>query len=134
MFRVKQRNEFSELKETRSKVLQDNVLDPILYLLYTYDLPQIENVRIVTFADNTSILAVGKEQQEATQKLQQASDRITDWAKDCKIKQNELKSTYINFANKNQLPVCISDNIVPYGKKTTIWYDSRCQITVKKKY
>ena len=38
---------------------QGSVLGPVLYLLYTSDLPQPEEATVATFADNIAIMAVG---------------------------------------------------------------------------
>jgi hypothetical protein len=40
-----------------------------MYLLYTYDVPQTANTKIVTFADVTAVMAVGENIEEATDKL-----------------------------------------------------------------
>jgi hypothetical protein len=36
-----------------------SVLGPILYLLYTSDLPKLEQNVVATFADDTAIMAIG---------------------------------------------------------------------------
>lgn len=115
LFRIKQEDEYSELKDIAAGVPQGSVLGPILYLLYTCDMPQLENVTIATFADDTALLAVGSDIQEVTNKLQIASNRLCNWTKKWKTKLNELKSTHINFTNKNinALPVRINENIIP---------------------
>jgi hypothetical protein len=59
MFRVKQQEAYSTIKEIKAGVPQGSVLGPILYLLYTWDIPQEEDITPVTFADDTAILAVG---------------------------------------------------------------------------
>ena len=41
-FRVKQEETYSELKEIRAGVPQGSVFGPVLYLLYTCDIPTIE--------------------------------------------------------------------------------------------
>lgn len=57
-FRVKQAEAYLELKEIKAGVPQGNVLRRVLYLLYTYDIPTLENYIIATFADDTVIIAV----------------------------------------------------------------------------
>jgi hypothetical protein len=46
--------------------------------LYTCDIPTLENDTIATFADDTAILTVGKNNEEATEKLQTAVNQIKD--------------------------------------------------------
>lgn len=46
------------LKEIEARVPQGSVLKPVLYLLLTCYLPQLENNTIVTFADDISIMEV----------------------------------------------------------------------------
>ena len=59
-FRIKQDQHFSELKEIKASVPQGSVLGPILYLLYTADLPQVKGGFTATFADDTAFLASKK--------------------------------------------------------------------------
>lgn len=58
LFRVKQEDCYSELKDIQAGVPQGSVLGPVLYLLFTSDLPQTEGTTTTTFADDTAILAV----------------------------------------------------------------------------
>lgn len=76
-FRIKQEGAYLNLKEIKAGVPQGSVLGPILYLLYTSDIPTLKNNTIATFADDTAILAVGESNQKATEKLQAAVDQIT---------------------------------------------------------
>ena len=55
---------------------QGSILGPILYVLYTCDLPQTANVTVATFADDTALLAIGENINDATNMLQKASDNI----------------------------------------------------------
>ena len=55
---------------------QVSVLGPVLYLLYTSDLPQPEESTVTSFADDTAIMAVGDSVEEATEKLQRAVDKV----------------------------------------------------------
>ena len=56
-FRIKQHQEFSNLYPIESGVPQGSILGPMLYLLFTSDLPIPENSIVATFADDTCILA-----------------------------------------------------------------------------
>lgn len=115
-FRVKHEGEYSDMKQISAGVPQGSVLGPVLYLLYTYDLPKMDNVKTATFADNTALLAVGTTIEEATQKLQHATDHISQWTKKWRVKLNELKSVNVNFTNiiiQNNVPIVINDTIVP---------------------
>lgn len=57
-FFIKQQDALSEIYEILSGVPQENVLGPILYLLYTADLPANTDVTTATFADDTAVLAI----------------------------------------------------------------------------
>lgn len=116
-FRVKHGDEYSELKPIAAGVPQGSVLGPILYLLYTRDLPNIKEATIATFADDTAIMATGSDIQEATDKLQKAANVVNNWTKRWRIKLNESKSTHINFTNLtiNTIPVEINSQQIPYA-------------------
>ena len=52
-FRVKQGEEYSGLKPIKAAVPQGSVLGPVLYLIFTSDIPQPEGTTVVTFADDS---------------------------------------------------------------------------------
>ena len=56
-FFVKVDDEDSEICTINAGVPQGSVLGPILYTIYTSDLPEIQNVTIATYADDTAIIA-----------------------------------------------------------------------------
>ena len=116
-FRIKQGDAYSELKEINAGLPQGSVLGPVLYTLYTCDLPQIDNSTVATFADDTAILAVGNSNEEATEKLQTAIDQIQKWTKKWRIHLNETKSVHTNFTYKRieYIPVNINKQKVPYA-------------------
>lgn len=118
MFRVRQKEAYSDLKQVTAGVPQGSVLGPILYLLYTCDIPREENATIATFADDAAILATGDNIEEATKKLKKATENISTWMKKWKIKLNKRKSVHVNFtSNKkdNYLPVSINNNLIPHS-------------------
>ena len=116
-FRVKQEDEYSDIEKISAGVPQGSILGPILYLLYTADLPTDVNYQTATFADDTAILAVGNTVEESTQKLQMGIDKICAWTTLWKIKLNNAKSTHVNFTNNQiqQHNVFIDNIAIPHS-------------------
>lgn len=116
-FRVKLENEYSNLKKIEAGVPQGSVLGPILYLLFTRDLPITPSVTIATFADDTAILATGKHEKESTNNVQNALSDIIVWIRKWRMKLNESKSIHVNFTNKKikYLPLYINNMKIPHA-------------------
>lgn len=131
-FRVKMENEYSELKQINAGVPQGSVLGPILYLLYTSDIPERENIQLATFADDTAVMTIGATIEESTINLQNAINGIEGWSKKWRIKFNEQKSVHINFTNKkiNNLPIILNNNVVP-NKKTAKYLGLNLDVKLK---
>jgi hypothetical protein len=89
---------YPTIKDIKAGVSQGSVLGPIIYLLYTRDIPQEEDVTTATFADETAILSVGYSSEETATKLQEACIRINDWTRLWRMRINENKSVHIDFA------------------------------------
>jgi hypothetical protein len=56
---------------------------------------------MATFADDTAILAVGREISSSTRRLQSACDTITEWTRVWRIKMNKAKSIYTGCPRKS---------------------------------
>ena len=65
---------------------------------------------VAKYADDTAIMAVGDHLEEATDKLQRAADKISNWTAQWFIKRNEDKSIHVNFTNKRCRPIPIITN------------------------
>lgn len=119
LFRVRHGNEYSELKEISAGVPQGSVLGPLLYLLYTRDIPREDGTTLATFADDTAILAVGKTIEETTAKLQNALNKVNQWTRDWRIALNETKSVHVNFTYKkiNDLPIFLNLARIPFANE-----------------
>jgi hypothetical protein len=76
-FRIKHEDVYSDLRKIHAGVLQGSVLGPILYLLYTSDLPTLEQTVVASFADDTADMAIGDNNCKSTQKLQMGYNRGT---------------------------------------------------------
>lgn len=131
-FRIKQENEYSELKIINAGVPQGSVLGPVLYLLYTCDIPVTDNIKLATFADDTAVLAVGNSIEETTANLQYAVNAINAWTAQWRIKLNENKSVHMNFTNRkvNHLSVQLNNNIIP-RKQTTKYLGLNLDVKLK---
>lgn len=91
-----------------------------MYLIYTSDLPVIDNIKVATFADDTALMASGRSIEESSSKLQEANNTITNWCKRWKIKLNEAKSVHVNFTLKkieNPPNVTLNNIVVPLENK-----------------
>jgi hypothetical protein len=91
-FRVKVGNEYSDLLPVHAGVPQGSVLGPLLYLLYTSDLPSSPDITTATFADDTAILALDPNPAIASLKLQKILDAIQHCLSLWRLKANGSKS------------------------------------------
>lgn len=121
-FYVKEEGDSSPLCQINAGVPQGSVLGPALYLLYTYDLPQTDDVTIGTFADDTAVLSVHTDHKTASENLQICIDNISNWLKDWRIMANELKSVQISFTLKQETcpPIMLNQSEIP--QKTEVKY------------
>jgi len=85
----------------KSGVPQGSVLGPLLYILFTSDLPQAPNVTIGTLADDTAILISHTNVVRASTTLQEYLHIFNRWLQKSKIKVNETKSSYLTFTLRN---------------------------------
>jgi hypothetical protein len=55
---------------------------------------------VATFADDITIMAGGDSIEEATEKLQQAGDKVNNWTIKWLIRLNEAKPVHVDFTNE----------------------------------
>ena len=91
---------YTPLHDIHSGVRQGSILGPILYSLYTADLPTTGQTITATYADDTAILATHHDPVVASNLLQHHLNQTEQWMKRWRIQANETKSTHITFTMK----------------------------------
>lgn len=104
---LKVNDETSTITYIKAGVPQGSVLGPVLYTIFTSDMPQTENVFIATYADDTAIMASNQSPIEASNLVQKQLDKIQSWLDRWKIKVNTNKSVHVLFTlRRNDCPPC----------------------------
>jgi len=101
-FSVRHKNEFSTIQKIKAGVPQGSDLSPILYNIYTSDMPTSNQTLLATFADDTAIFASNNDSDTASHNLQLHLNLIESWANNWKIKINDNKSAQVNFSLKKK--------------------------------
>jgi hypothetical protein len=64
-----------------------------------------------------TIMAVGDDDEEATEKLQRAADKLNNWTRQWLIELNEDKSIHVNFTNRcHHILVIMNGKIIPHSQ------------------
>jgi len=88
-FQVRYQEEHTKLYSIQSGVPQGSILGPILYSIFTVDLPETEQTLTDTYADVTAILASHQNPITASRKLKNHLNQFEKWLKRWRIKANE---------------------------------------------
>lgn len=96
-FRFKVEGDRSSSRPIRAGVPQGSVLAPILFSLYTSDIPRYDRVELALFADDTALYCRGHNHYKETCRLQRALRLVGDWLRNWAISVNPDKSAAMHF-------------------------------------
>jgi hypothetical protein len=113
LFKVKFKDEITNLRKTGAGVSQGSVLGPILCLICKSELPTSDNTITATFADDTAFLATHEDLGITSMKLQTIIN---------KIKINQSKSMHITFTLRNQTCPTVQMGSVDLPQKNEVKY------------
>jgi len=117
-FKTKINGETSSLFHIHSGVPQGSILGPLLYVLYTSDLPTSrETTTLGIFADDTAIFATHEDPTIASFNLQEHLHIIEKWLKKWNIKVNDSKSSHITFTLRKGHCPAVNVNKLSYLKR-----------------
>lgn len=116
IFQVKEGDSLSRFCDISAGVPQGSVLGPLLYTIYTADLPEVNDVTTATFADDTAILASHTDRFVASQRLQKGLDKISTWLHKWRIRASANKSVHVTFTLRKGdcPPVHVNNAILPH--------------------
>lgn len=112
---VKYGDAHSTLTAIKSGVPQSSVLGPILYLIYTADLPTNPQTMVATFADDTAILASHENPERASEIVQYNISILDKWLQKWRIRANGTKSNHVTFTMNRETcpPIVFSGQLIP---------------------
>lgn len=114
-FVVKFKNAISSPRNISAGVPQGSILGPLLYIIYTADMPTNSLIHTSTFADDTAFVSTHKDPTIASHQLQSHIYILEKWLTKWKIKVNPSKCAQVTFTlRRGNCPnITINNTIVP---------------------
>lgn len=102
-----------------SGVPQGSILAPLLYSLFTSDIPTDTDTLLASYADDTVILSSSENSNDVSLNLQHHVTKLEEWFLDWRIKINPTKSTHVTFTLRKQTcpSVFMYGSAIPFSHK-----------------
>jgi len=121
-FRVSYGSSLSPVYPVLAGVPQGSILGPLLYTLYTSDIPIHPHTLLSSFADDTAVLSQNKDPNLASQHLQEHLTSLESWLNNWKLTINVEKSQQTTFTLKKSLCPPVFLNNTPLPTKDVVRY------------
>lgn len=103
-FSVQLNSAMSNPRPAAAGVPQGSIIGPLLFNIYTSDLPTTDSTELAIFADDTAIIADSWRPELVTAKLQEALDELELWYTKWRIKINVSKTNAVLYARRRTRP------------------------------
>lgn len=107
-FRYRVEGVLSNPRPIRAGVPQGSCLSPLLFTLFTSDIPRTHQVEIALFADDTALYTSDRNPARVRIRLQKALTELSSWFRKWRIEVNPTKSAAVYFSNKFRKPLAIT--------------------------
>lgn len=100
---VNYRGSNSAVHAVECGVPQGSVLGPLLFIIYTNDLPNCLNItKAILFADDTTVYLASNDDKYLYSTMNRELDKLTDWFRANKLSLNISKTNYMLFSHSTQ--------------------------------
>lgn len=100
-FIVKYEDQTSTVRKVTAGVPQGSCLSPLLFNIYTNDMPTTQKSNVSLFADDTMYYSKNHNATRAIIQVQQQLDQALEWFRRWRLKVNSTKTTAILFGHTN---------------------------------
>lgn len=118
-FRVCVDGELSTERPIEAGVPQGSVLGPVLYLVYTNDMPTVPGVTLSLYADDAMFLCRSMRPSRAADVMQLQMDHLSPWLEKWRIAINADKSTAVCFRKRRRMPTTLPTQVTLDGVPIT---------------
>jgi hypothetical protein len=100
---VNYRGSNSAVRAVECGVPQGSVLGPLLFIIYTNDLPNCLSItKAILFADDTTVYLASNDDKYLYSTMNRELDKLTDWFRANKLSLNISKTNYMLFSHSTQ--------------------------------
>ena len=114
-FRYRIEGALSSPHPIRAGVPQGSVLSPLIFSLYTSDIPKSKTVKLALFADDTAIYYSGTNTANIARNLQTQANALGKWFRKWRIEVNPDKSQAVLFSKSKRVSPALPKPITMFG-------------------